>query len=962
MRIHQVSMTGFGPFRHAQTVDLDGFADDGIFLISGRTGAGKSSVLDAIVYALYDSAPRYGTASGKQLRSDHCTPDEPSRVELVFSAGSERYRVVRTPEYLRPKSRGEGFTPEKATAELSRWDGDHWVGVASQLRTVGEALHEIVPLSADQFLQVVLLAQGQFQRFLVASSEERQKVLRTLFRSDRFGRYDEFAQRRAADLRQQLQLADAGVEAMVETLATHAGDEVPESGIDAWLVEVLQSHDADVEVAAADLEQARKELAGAESVLAAATALADRQRRVTRARSALAALTEQQPQIDLDRTRRDRGLAAASCVPAHRALVAATAEQQAASSALALAVERFDDVVGTGPPDDLAALRDDLGARVATLQSHLADEQRLEHLRATAATLSETLAQITRRGETLRTEREQHARVLATEVTVTVDKAEATLVALRDEAARSTRREKTVADLLVAEVAQLEFGRARTAASTALDRLRERRLAEYAGTLAQQLRIGEPCAVCGGTEHPAPAAASDEPVTEAMEQTAEQVLADAEDRAGEAGRRVASLRATIEGLGEVRPADELADLVDRAAATVRSAQRAEAERARAVTAMATIDTDLQRAEVRRAALEAEQVGTADRVVALSATVEAARADADSVADRLAVLLREKKVTDDLVSAATKGAQTDTRLGAARETLDDLLAHHGFATDAEFVAARIDAATLEQWSVRIRRHDDAFVAATSALAEPELQDLPDEPVDVAAPRATRDDAMLRCDAAVGRHASAGTRATYSHELADAIRAGWARTAEKRAEYDVLNRLARSLHGDSPNTRRMRLESYVLGAELTQIVTAANTRLRAMSTGRYELQRSSREATKGNNSGLEVEVLDHHTGETRAPESLSGGEKFLASLALALGLAEVVTSRAGGITLDTLFIDEGFGSLDAETLDIAMHTLDGLREHGRTVGVISHVETMKERIPQQFVVETTAGGWSDVTARR
>ena len=391
MRIHQVSMTGFGPFRQTQTVDLERFADHGIFLITGRTGAGKSSILDAIVYALYDAAPRYATGGGKQVRSTHCGPDEPSRVELVFSAGGQTYRIIRTPEYLRPKARGTGFTTEKATAELARREGDQWVGIASQLRTVGEELHGIVPLSCDQFLQVVLLAQGQFQRFLVASSDERQQLLRTLFRSDRFRDYDTHLQQRAGALRQQLSLVESGIAATVAALAEHAGREVPQEPDEDWLTEVLDAHDTDLEIARADLEQADKEVQAAHELLQQATDLAARQRRRAHADDQLARLTAERPVIEADRRRRDLVLAAQSVEVVHAGVLSSTQRADAAAVVLERAAARFAEVAPGPVPADLVAHRDEATSQLAVLRDRLADEQELERLRDEAETLEHQL-------------------------------------------------------------------------------------------------------------------------------------------------------------------------------------------------------------------------------------------------------------------------------------------------------------------------------------------------------------------------------------------------------------------------------------------------------------------------------------------------------------------------------------------------------------------------------------------
>lgn len=961
MRIHRLSITGFGPFLDTQTVDFDGFADRGIFLISGRTGAGKSTILDAVVYALYNSAPRYGDTGGRYLRSDHCAPHDPTRVELVFSADGQTYRIVRSPEYLRPKSRGTGFTTEKATAELSRREGDDWVALASQLRTVGEELHHILPLDRDQFLQVVLLAQGQFQRFLVASSDERQKLLRTLFRSDRFTSYDAVMQRRAGDLRRTLELAESGVEATIANLAQHAECEVPALTDDEWLTGVVAAHDTEVEVARDDLEHAQKELRSAHEVLTEVTDLAERQRRFTGATELMGQLTAAHDAIEADRQRCDRAVAASSVAPARRAVRSATQQVERADTELARLGARYADVVGGPVPQDLTDQRDGFNSRLALLESCLADEQELDRLVDKAARGERELTDLAATIDDLVRRRAVHAQVLSTEIETTSEQARATVERLRTELQRSTRLQTARHALERAEIAQLRHGKALTAASTALDSLRQRRLANHAGMLAQELRDGLACAVCGSTEHPAPASLAGEPVTQQMLDDAQDLLDAATADARGAHETVVALRTTVEDLQDARPVAEATDAVATAEQVLVGAEHAELEHEQSRAELERLTEAQQRREVRRAALAQELSTVAERVEALAVKVDQARDGAETIAAQIAGVRGRLEVTSQVVAAEAEATAARRRLADAEATFARTLEHHGFADEPAFVDALVDASTLEELRARVERHDKALAGAEATLSAPELQDLPDEPADVDAARAAHWMAEAAHKETSERFGAARNRARTSHDLASSIRRAWSSTARDRAEFEVVDRLAKSLHGESPNTRRMRLESYVLGGELAQIVQAANIRLQQMSSGRFLLQRSAEVATRGSNAGLEVEVRDEYTGLTRSPESLSGGEKFLASLSLALGLADVVTSRAGGITLDTLFIDEGFGSLDAETLDLAMHTLESLRENGRTIGLISHVETMKEQLPAQLVVDRSAQGTSSITVR-
>uniref|UniRef100_UPI0028B0E409 SbcC/MukB-like Walker B domain-containing protein n=1 Tax=Aeromicrobium sp. TaxID=1871063 RepID=UPI0028B0E409 len=546
-------------------------------------------------------------------------------------------------------------------------------------------------------------------------------------------------------------------------------------------------------------------------------------------------------------------------------------------------------------------------------------------------------------------------------VEVTPEQARHALSALRDELQQSTRLAQARQQLTRAELTELGCTKDLVSASSALASLQERRLANFAGELAEQLREGEPCAVCGGVEHPAPATHADEPVTEDMLEAARAALADAGTCARAASDDVVALRTTIDGLEGVRPLDQLGPLVDQAESDLAQALQTEQARARAQAACERIATAQKELDVRRAKLEQGLEHATEQIASLTATVQQARGEAGSVVERIDIVTRHIGVTSDLVEAlaAVSGAQRHSTEADMR--FREALEHHGFDDEPAFLAAGLEPGAVRDLTARIEGHDRARAGTEAALEAPDLQDLPTEPADVDGPRAAHDEAKEACDAASQHFGAVRTRSATSHQLAASIRQGWAGSARTRARYEVLDRLARSLHGESPNTKRMRLESYVLAAELDQIVEAANARLHAMSSGRYALRRSEEVATRGSNAGLEVRVLDEYTSQTRPPESLSGGEKFLASLALALGLAEVVTNRAGGVTLDTLFIDEGFGSLDAETLDVAMHTLDSLRENGRTIGLISHVETMKERIPAQLAVVRTTAGCSAVDVR-
>jgi exonuclease SbcC len=515
----------------------------------------------------------------------------------------------------------------------------------------------------------------------------------------------------------------------------------------------------------------------------------------------------------------------------------------------------------------------------------------------------------------------------------------------------------------------LEASTAHTAAQSALTALRRRRLDGYAGELATALVPGEACAVCGSTEHPNPAEHAD-PVSADDIAAAEAVR----DAAAAAERAASDQEATVRAaLAAVR---ERADgrTVEHATAELETAMTELAAASAAVEQATALDAELQAATTRRdendqRRSDAEQTlsGARERLaLAEQSASEAEALIAQARGEHLSVVARIALVTaqsSDAVALADALDERETRATAASEALVErgaALQHSPFdeATAAE--AALLAPAELAALEERIAAHAIAFGTERQVLLDLELRMLPEEPIDLAPVQQAAADARAGWTTAVDAANRTRGTVTQLRGLTDTAASEHASGAEQQAEYDVLRGLAATLAGRGANTHKMNLETFVLAAELEEIVEAANLRLHDMSAGRYQLRHSDALATHGRASGLGIVVFDAFTGQTRPARSLSGGETFLSSLALALGLAEVVTARAGGIRLDTLFIDEGFGSLDADTLEVAMRTLDELRQGGRTVGVISHVEAMQEQIPAQLTVRTLPDGPSVIDA--
>ena len=491
---------------------------------------------------------------------------------------------------------------------------------------------------------------------------------------------------------------------------------------------------------------------------------------------------------------------------------------------------------------------------------------------------------------------------------------------------------------------------AAAAAAGAVTELLQRRLAGHAGELAAALVDGEPCAVCGATAHPAPATGSAEPVTDEDLSAAEQERERAGASAVAAADAARALRDQLAAARARAGGNDLSSLVDALASAesdLNAADAAVRDLEQLIAKRAELD-ELTAAAQRERAARADQRG-ADREEHAAAAAEATRAETVIAAAR-----------GDHASVAARIEAGAPRVRRAEETAradcDARLAGSGFPTIDAARAALLPAADVTDLEERLARDAADLTATRARLLDLELSATGDDVTaealaDSAARLASADTAR---SAAIAALRGAELAADALRDLSEQVDEAAAQVEEIADRASAVTRLADTVAGRAPNTLKMDLETFVLAAELEEIVAAANVRLTEMSSGRYTLHHSDARAARGRASGLGIEVLDAHTGRLRSPQSLSGGETFLASLALALGLGEVVTSRAGGIRLDTLFVDEGFGSLDPETLELAMRTLDELRAGGRTVGVISHVEAMKEQLPAQLVVEATPQG--------
>ena len=1079
MILHTLEFEAFMAYPKRQEINFDALNSAGVFLLNGPTGAGKTTILDAICYALYGE-----TSSDRESAKLHSTYAAHSgtkpRVLLDVTLHGKRLRIDRTPAYNKPITRGARkgqMREESAKATLAELapgadpaDEKAWTPISSSVAEVNRTIAERTHLTKEQFLKVVLLPQGQFAQFLKSKPKERKELLKKMFPVEHYEQlFDallEEAKKAQQEVAQDENTQRGYLErARVEMLALQALLDAVESGSE-YVAEVgeeasenLTAESVTAETldawVAGGVERARETSAREKQEQQRLSDEADRHTRLLAERAQLQADWREYEQLCERRTRlteradeykaqREELAQARAAAPLHaqyaqvqaesQALAAREQEHAACASALeetgrallaALRDEETAEEVTFPEETTFAALPDlesaeqetQLEALLDTLRVLQKKDAQLTDEEATAAALlkqANALEQDKTRAEKTLSDLTAAAEQLAEELAgySTADE-ERTLAAhlvteaqQKHEAAQQMQQKLDAASAAVA-AAEKQSKRTATAEQKAQEKwqasaqqalaateefknLQVLRLAQASSLLARELKDGEPCAVCGSVEHPAPAQiAEGEQLVERADLDAAKEREDkahkqarthelAKDRATKAHQEASEALAAARTQYETLAAQGECD-VEQTAAQLQQAQTRLAQAQSRVTARDGVLAKVERVRVEQqkaqealrttegAAVEAQtrHRDASARCEATAADLAPARA-AVGFAQRVEAVEGYRAAHQRLARAVLLLGQARERHAQAAAQAQCLLGESAFES-AELVHAavrtpeRVDA--LEQaiaaYELEHARLLEGFgreaivaVAARVAAGEQAPDDLQGVRERVEQLRAAAHRLTLR----------EGERESLLRSL-QALRGEYAafraKTAQRYDRAQMLANLAAAARGDTLGgyEHQVDLVSYVLGAEFERILHSASLHLDRMSDGRYGMVFSDHRA-KGSRSGggLNLEITDTWTGEPREASSLSGGESFLASLSLALGLAEVVQANNGGIELDTLFIDEGFGTLDAETLDMVMGTIESLRDSGRTIGLISHVEEMKNRIPAQIVVEKGQNGSS------
>lgn len=830
MRPLNLTMSAFGPYAGQTTVDFSVLGTSGLYLITGDTGAGKTTIFDAITYALYGEASGESRESS-MLRSKYAAPETPTFVELTFLNGGKTYTVRRNPEYTRPKTRGTGTTVQKADAELTMPDGR----IITKARDVTAAVTDIVGVDREQFARIAMIAQGEFRKLLLAQTDERKAIFRQIFHTGQYQALQNRLKEEAAVLDRQCGELEAGLRQAAGSIRCDAPETLPDAldtdALLAALDTLLHADEAALTQAQAEhaqtetqREQVLSDLGKAEALEAARGKLAEAesawteaQAEMKAAQAALDTATASQPEIQSRRqdiTRLEDALRRYEQLDTLRA--------QAEAERKRLAQKRSD--------LDAARARTDAAAKaLETARGKLSGQPKLAVAAAQAGHAQDAAAQRCAQLAALETQRQQCAEL------------ETALTA-----------------------AQAEYQKAAEAAQAALAHYGAQNRAyldAQAGILARTLVPGQPCPVCGATEHPCPAAAPEQTPDAAALKRALSDSDRAQKTAAERSAQAAGLRGQLDAV-----------------------RGALAQSCRALTPPLDPDTLAEALPALRAAAARDAEALAAQHTAQQQALSALQALEAGLPAQEEALRRQQADIQERAQELSARAARCAELDAETERRAQELPH-------------------ENRAAALTRKRDALRAQIQAAP----------PADIAA-----------------------------------VRARW----------QWVHALAATANGAVPGKEKIMLETYIQTAYFDRILGRANTRLLIMSGGQYELRRCARAGDNRSQTGLELEVIDHYNGTARSVKTLSGGETFAASLSLALGLSDEVQATAGGVQLEAMFVDEGFGSLDSEALQQALAALVGVSGGSRIVGIISHVAELKDRIDRQIIVTKDRSGGSRV----
>lgn len=1010
MRPLILNMSAFGPFVSTQEVDFSALGTNPLFLINGPTGAGKTTILDAICFALYGKTTG-DEREGSQMRCDVADDNLLTEVTFSFSLGDMQYRIRRVPEQDRAKKSGEGFTVQKPEAQLYRIDkdGTEHLLVASKVSDATAEIEQLTGLDADQFRQVMVLPQGKFRELLMADSKDREKIFSKLFQTHIYRRIEDKLKFQASAIKNDVKEQRARRDGIMQNIALGSDEALNAelAELTPKLAQALESKDQ----AKLALIEINKQFESAKLLISDFEA----QDKLTQTAALLA---EQKAGIEQCQYRVENGQKAQQIKPvldvslaresevvqAQGVVTQAQSAKQRSEQALTLAQAKFNT----------------LGEEEQRLQQAQSEEMKLTQLVPQIQGLDDLQKALNQANISLKQAKKKGIKGKATLESLSADKqgAELQLPQLEQQATEqvkaqqgltahcdtveryqqwqlaSANAEKTQQELLQTEEKGKQLRLDAKEREEAYGQLQLIWYRGQASVLAQKLNPGEPCPVCGSAEHPNPAYSehalpseedleSSKQACETAKEVLSQVIADYkglnaqrqeqvklrdeyQQRLGEwASHPLVWLQSHQQQLqGQVEQANTAAQTLTKLRQQIQDWQSKERELQTQLEAEREL---FQQQQSRVASLQGQLDQASAAIPEQYLSLDALNSAIKQVQSDQAVLQQTiKTIRQSHTQALEQDAAHVAALAAAQSSLSltkslsdkaqaDLLSHldaAGFNDKQTLIQALLSSEELKRISDEITQYQQAYIANRTSLTQvneklsgqvkPELTDVEARLV---ATQSEQQEAEHSWQALQSRV----TQLTQTQkQLKDAD----AKAKKLEDEYAIIGTLSDVANGQTGN--KISLQRFVLSVLLDDVLLEASHRLQLMSKGRYRLIRKENRSKGNKASGLELEVEDAYTSKVRPVATLSGGESFMAALSMALGLSDVVQAYAGGIKLDTLFIDEGFGSLDQDSLDLAIRTLMDLQSAGRMIGVISHVSEMKEQIGTRIDIIKTANG--------
>ncbi len=976
MRLLRLDFRAIGPFIKEHSIDFTAFENDGLYLLRGETGAGKSTLIDAITYALYGRVAGGTDSSKERLRSNYASDNDESYVRLRFEVGQGVFEVERSPEYH--KAGRKSAIPAKAVLSRLTLDEDgqclETEPISQRIGDINSQVQSLLGVDYHQFLQTVVLPQGKFAEFIQAKSDERKAILSAIFATAQFEAFQDRLLRRWKDVNAELSSQLSNLEFIAATVSDKAAENAAagdwEGAVAAGVAQVT-NHQQVWETKNAERHQhalAVYELAALE---AEATAIAQFQAREKQVQQKESELDAQRPQVEQLRRQLEASLSAQPVKVAHRQLQQTERSLQAEESNSAQLLQALADAGNPVDPQQVDAHWDQLQAQIQVVDTTREAAQECDRTRDELLQVNQQLESL---DEQLQTQQGAKERLDAQLPVMTQN-----VQILRQMAQPGVELQSQVQQLktTLALVAEAETKRAELVAlseqinpaARKADSARrlsqsvtQRWLAASAAAIAEHLEPDQPCPVCGSTVHPAPQVPSEDHATQEQVEAAQAALQEATSALQELQLQQRDLTSAISGLNQQVGGQDRATLqfqLEQQEAALAQALEA-GEKASALeeilqvqrNSLAQLVETMAQQGAQRSALAQKRTDLRGRVEALEARVSENLAGFDTLEARSLALQKLK----DLMEQLRRGLATIQTLRSHRnhalEQMEQALSDTTFPDLESCLAAALEDEQQFQLQAQISSFDQEMAGVQARRAELDASDLRGRVgADSAALRGLLRKAKGRAERALQAETAAAKELEAAQTRLHSLQQALLQYQQKRAGSESLQRLAEAARGAALDEgRRISLDTWVLLNQFDDVIAAANPHLLQFSAQRYQLKRTVADAgSQTQYAGLGLAILDEEADGERTPSSLSGGEKFYTSLALALGLVEVISSYAGGLQFRSMIIDEGFGSLDYSRLDDVMAGLEAMQTSGRTVGVVSHVTEMRNRI--QTGVEVT-----------